>query len=399
MRRFCLYLLLLFAFSIPWQNAISIGGTRTLSMYLGIAAIGATVVSCLIERRVAKPSWFFLAVLLLVLWEVTTYFWSLDADWTVLTLQTLGQLVGMVWLVGELCAEENEKHAVMQAFVFGCWVVCFVLISAYLSGQAMDAYRYAPEDFSLNGAADTLALGIAMALILIVKLKSRVFFWMNVCYIPIAVFSVVLTASRSGFIATCLACAGVVFVLRRARLVLRVGWTILIVGLCVALFVGLASEERLAANMSRIVMTSETYSVSTLSGRTDIWAAGYDVFVRHPFVGVGSGAFRVAVADQFGADLPAHNLFIQVAVETGIVGLLLLAGVLAASVVPSLRRGNTVGLNAILFLVAMVMAGVANVQANKAFWLVLTLLAVGTRSVLPSTVSQGEEGSPQVMAS
>jgi O-antigen ligase len=70
--------------------------------------------------------------------------------------------------------------------------------------------------------------------------------------------------------------------------------------------------------------------VDTLTGRTDLWEMGWDLWVEAPVVGHGSGVF-LTVAEQTGERwrAQAHNEYIQALAESGLVGLLALIAYLA----------------------------------------------------------------------
>jgi O-antigen ligase len=60
-------------------------------------------------------------------------------------------------------------------------------------------------------------------------------------------------------------------------------------------------------------------NTGNLSSRGAIWLQGLTAFVEHPLIGVGSGAFRDAIP----LDKAAHNTLLGIAVELGVVGLIL----------------------------------------------------------------------------
>jgi len=82
-----------------------------------------------------------------------------------------------------------------------------------------------------------------------------------------------------------------------------------------------------------------------LTHRTLLWAAGLDAFRNHPFLGVGSGAYGLTilkVADfsymtGSAANAVAHNTFLSILVELGVVGALLLFMLLASMVYSAIR--------------------------------------------------------------
>jgi putative inorganic carbon (HCO3(-)) transporter len=59
--------------------------------------------------------------------------------------------------------------------------------------------------------------------------------------------------------------------------------------------------------------------------RIEVWKKGIRMFYDHPFLGVGTGAFGTANAEDYSdgrkSYLKAHNLYVQTAAELGIIGL------------------------------------------------------------------------------
>jgi O-antigen ligase len=105
------------------------------------------------------------------------------------------------------------------------------------------------------------------------------------------------------------------------------------------LFVPSSSWERLST------LPSE-FAHGTLTGRTIIWKAGWEIFRAHPFLGIGANAFRLIVSRVLAEPIrldqslflppapPAHNTFLSVLVEQGVIGFAVfcaLLGVLAVS--------------------------------------------------------------------
>jgi O-antigen ligase len=369
--------LLVFVFTVPWQNAMAIGGSKTLSSIIGAAALASTVVACLIGGRLRRPPVLLLAFGALIAWQLASYFWSIEPTATLVRLLTMVQLLAMVWAISELTTGEAERLWVIQAFVLGCVVVCCVLIEAYLSGQSLGGFRYAPPGFNQNESADVVAMGIPLALLLAVSRGRGVYRWLNVAYVPVAIFAVILTASRSGFIAACLALVSVFFALRQARSVYRLVWVAIVIGVFSALFFGLSLSSSLDSNIERITFSTDTRSLETLTGRTTIWSAGLGMFAERPVTGLGAGTFISGLESRGGGFHAAHNIWVETAAETGIVGVGLLMVVFAAALYPAVKcRGIRAKFNAVLFVVLGTTSFVANLMNNKAFWIVLAILAV-----------------------
>jgi O-antigen ligase len=73
------------------------------------------------------------------------------------------------------------------------------------------------------------------------------------------------------------------------------------------------------SSLKRISHGLDEVNTGNLSSRGAIWLQGLTAFVEHPLIGVGSGAFRDAIP----LDKAAHNTLLGIAVELGVVGLIL----------------------------------------------------------------------------
>jgi O-antigen ligase len=108
--------------------------------------------------------------------------------------------------------------------------------------------------------------------------------------------------------------------------------TLLLLISCVLLFVPRTSWERLST-------VPNEFEHGTLTGRTVIWKAGWQIFREHPYLGIGSNAFRPIVSrvleepirldDPDSPAPPAHNTFLSVLVEQGVIGFAIFCTMLA----------------------------------------------------------------------
>ena len=145
------------------------------------------------------------------------------------------------------------------------------------------------------------------------------------------------------------------------------------------------------------------------SGRTDIWTVGWRMVEDEPLRGIGAGNFQTTSVhyllepgaierDEFIVDQPkvAHNIYLQVLAELGVVGLALFLAILGFSLVCALKaakRFNAAGdgqmaiisRGLVVALVALLAADFfASEQHSKQLWLLLglapSLLAVAHAS-------------------
>lgn len=395
MHRLSLGLLALFVFSIPWGNVAGL-----VADVLWAASFASVLATCILERRVRRPPALFYIALALLIWQLATYYWSTDPDSTLARVRLMLLALVVVWMVVETARDEHERTLLAQSFVLGCYVLSIILFQAYLSGQTIEHYRYVPSYLNPNDSADLLAAGIAAALLIISSRPRRRVFWLNLFFVPMAFVGVFITASRSGFIISCLAAVGIFFLLHGVKISLRFAWVILILGALSAGFFSLGMSDALTENLERITFQTDTHSLDTLTGRTTIWSAGMNQFYEHPLVGVGAGAFPQSVSPELGLQRAAHNVFVESAVEMGIIGLALFATVITVVGWRVARyRDHQRGLRIILLLVLVGTCLVANVGVRYSLWFILALLARTGEEVgrLVDAKSEVETRNPRFM--
>jgi O-antigen ligase len=127
--------------------------------------------------------------------------------------------------------------------------------------------------------------------------------------------AIVLTGSRGGLIATGAALLMLISIapqLRhwQVRTLVLTAMTVLIAGIYLVP----------GAIWTRLSKLGTELLHGTMAQRTEIWAAGAEVSRNHVVLGVGLGAFGPAIHTTYGAPEVAHNTFLSIAAELGVVG-------------------------------------------------------------------------------
>jgi len=121
-----------------------------------------------------------------------------------------------------------------------------------------------------------------------------------------------------------------------------------------------------------------------LHGRVDIWREGIAVLSQHPIVGIGSGAFHTAVE----SGNVAHNAFISVLVEVGVIGFVLFAAILAIAVYAAMHQPRW---DSILWLTVLLVwalgVSVHSWEQKKVTWLFLSLVVISASMFSRQTVA------------
>ena len=370
MRKLSLGLLALFVFSIPFVDVF-----RAVTTTLMIATFSCTFATCILEKRINKPPTLLYVVCALACWQLTSYFWSYDTSATLERARIMLYVLATVWVLTELCRSKRERIIVAQAFVFGCFVLFVFVAQAYFSGSFIDNYRSAPDNINPNGAGVVFSIGAALAMLVIDVRPSKLGFWVSIAFIPIGFLGVILTASRAGFILISIASLGTFFVLKHISLIPRITWIAILLAGITLVFFTFADNQELSNNLDRITFQTDTNSLRTMTHRTEIWAVAVRHFTRNPLLGDGAGAFAIAADHELGRLWVVHNIYLESAAETGLLGLFLLLAAFSVTGWSILRSsGQQKGLLLILWFVIIGIGIGLSVGYRYEFWFAMTFL-------------------------
>jgi O-antigen ligase len=396
----------LLVFAIPWEDAITIPGFGTSARLLGMITLGLGALAIVEMGKIRRPTPGHLVMALFVLLSAASYMWSLYPEGTITQIFTYIQLFAMVWFIWELAPHEREQIWLMRAYVFGTLVSGTDTVYRFLSHQESGYQRYAGAGLDANDLGLMMALSIPISYCLLLRHRGKLA-WVYLLQMILAVMTLLLTASRGASLAgiVALVIVPVTYTYLKGPQKLAVLVTVGALICCAVLFVPGSSWERLST------LPSE-FEKGTLTGRTVIWAAGWEVFRHHPVFGIGANAFRPVVSRVLGEPIrfdvpgmppapPAHNTFLSVLVEEGVVGLAVyctLLGTLLFSlkVIPSLSRKVWI----VCLIVWVVGVSSLTWEMRKPTWFLFAMLLaqsgtlpqkrrVLSRAPVPSAISTG----------
>jgi O-antigen ligase len=116
------------------------------------------------------------------------------------------------------------------------------------------------------------------------------------------------------------------------------------------------------------------------------WSDALRTWIAHPLVGVGIGVDPVRTAFEsprgdFGFVTDAHNMFLSIAAQAGIVGLLAMLGILGFSLRQMFRGGEAVSGLALALLSGMAVHGlVGSFEDSRHLWLAYGLMLAAARA-------------------
>lgn len=322
----------LLAFAIPWEDAITIPGFGTSARLIGVVAVVFGFMAIIEKGALRRPAPGHFMLALFVISAAASYLWSLFPEGTFNQTVTYIQLLTLVWLIWELAPRETEQKRLMLAYVLGTFVSGTDTIYRFLVHQEAAYQRYAGSGLDANDLGLMMALSISVSYYLLIQEKNAMV-WVYRLQIVLAATTILLTASRGATLACLVALTIVPLTQARLtvhkRIALLLTLSLLVVG--ILLLVPASSWGRLSTLPTEV-------EHGTLTGRTVIWKAGWQIFREHPYVGIGSNAFRLIVSrvleepihiDDPDPAPPAHNTFLSVLVEQGVIGFAIFCASLA----------------------------------------------------------------------
>jgi len=376
MRRIAWLLLLLFAFTIPWEYSLELGEPLgNIARVVGLLVLLAAIPALLQTGRLRAPGPMQWLVLAFFLWFCSTYFWTIEPLETVARLRGYFQELMIVWLVWEFAESVSDLRALLRVFVAGSWVLAALTVANFASAEAIAnaQVRFAAIGQDPNDVARFLDLGFPLAALLLNSERHWGWRLLAAGYLPLGLLGVLLTASRGGFLAAVVALVGSGFLLAYGHPKRVLAGALALPALAAALWFIVPRES-----FERLATIPEQLQGGDLNQRLNIWTAGWHAFVRAPFFGTGAGSFVSAAG--LGPIDTAHNTALSIAVSGGLVALFLATAVVAAAIWSIAQtHGPLKWAMAVALLVWFTTSLVATVEESRTTWLLLAMIALAGR--------------------
>jgi O-antigen ligase len=295
-----------------------------------------------------------------------------DVAGSIERIQTYGQIFLFVLVFWEIFQKPDELMTGLQAYVLGAYVLVGGTFYNYINGIVAVEFegRYSAPGVNAVDMALMLILAMPVAMHLVLAAgqgkQSFLFKFINLAYIPLAIFTLALTGSRTSL----LAIIPFAFYLALSPQI-RLQRKILVgAGLLIALIALIPLiPESLIGRLSTI---GTSIAGADIGGRVDIWREAIAILGRHPLVGIGGGALDSTIGTA------AHNTYVSVATETGIIGFVIFLAVLGVTLAQTMRL--SAGRSSLWIALFMTWAiGVLSLswEFRKVTWLVMIFVVLG----------------------
>lgn len=366
------------AYAGIWLLVFSISAEPTFrgfgvvgSQVTGILALSLALVAFVTSGRVRRFHGIHIAAFLFVIWSGCSLVY-INNGWQEIPRKflTFIQLFVMLWMIWELAVSRSRQIGLMTAYVLGAYLAAFDTILLWRrQGELMR--RFAAGGVDNNDLAMLLALGIPIAWYLSMNVRKPLLRWLFSAYLPCAVLAVGLTGSRGGMVTTVVALLIVPLTVSRLSPLRR--------GVAIALLwiSGIVAVTYLPQTlMERLASTTTEVEGGTLGGRMKIWVAGVHAFSMRPLTGYGTSSYKRAIDPWLRTrNQVAHNSFLSVAVEEGLVGLVLYSMMFLLVWRSVLKLPRTERRFALVLLAALVISMMTlTSEHSKRVWAILAIL-------------------------
>jgi len=277
-------------------------------------------VNTLLGRRAPRY-----ALLMLVLMVASHWAWGTSDS--LIVRNGVTDVAVMLWAV-MLVRSSGDMVRFRKVFLGVVSVLALGGLAAFWRGGGGEGRMLVWGDPNVAAVAFCLAVPFSVAV-----LRTGASRWERVCggaSLALLLMAVLATASRAGFILLALVCFFSLWAW--AKSVRTVVWVTLVLGAIGAVVVWVRPGP-LEAPLERLETLSEVDlehidPESSLYSRVQAQKGALRAWVKHPFVGIGFGNFKYGEGAGWAGDIGAHNSYLQLMAEMGLVGLAVFVGVL-----------------------------------------------------------------------
>jgi len=389
-RKLALLCLLMLIFAVPTDGLWSIAGLSLVKI-AGLLLFGMVTLLLISGDTVRGSPWFLIAVTAYTCWMLFSFLWTwMPVDYEVSlainsqqSIKSHLYLFMLVLLAFQVIRTQVDINFAFAAYLLGAIGLIYFLVRGYDPNST--TVRHEIKGFDANETSLQLALGLPMALYLILTTKSWLFRSLSLVYIPLALFGIFITGSRTGFITALLGFSGLIPWLWRARFI----WKVIAFGFLITVAIGVTSVVP-QKTLDRLFSSGTELTQGTLSSRSITWSRAWLEINETPFFGNGLSSFR-RVINKYYIDYTAHNSYISIMVEQGIVGLLLYLSVIMTSFLQGLRIPPEQRLFMISLLVIAIAGQFTLTLNDKMFiWFVYLFVALRANVTAENRVDSAE---------
>lgn len=273
-----------------------------------------------LRQRLGRISAAEVSLFILAVWAVASTQWNPPASYSEqpILMALFSYATPFVVMVGVSRAWGTAKQwrVLGGAYVFGCIVAAVTVAKNWMIGDILPSGRYTIGELNSNYVSYVMATAVPIVIVLLFSSAPVKKWWglarfiVATSCISILCFSIILCATRGAIFSVALVVMAALFWWAKNKSFYRVSFFLICAGV---VFIFLTpfiyeyiSESRLLDNQS------DDFS----SGRVDIWQQAMSFVLDRPILGCGISAFESISS----SGLKPHNVFLNVYIDLGLVG-------------------------------------------------------------------------------
>lgn len=403
------------AFTVASQSIVdvlpTIPGFTSFVPLIGLVTVAGFIIQA--GRRHIKGAFKFYTPhifgLVFIFWFFVTNpsaAWSgVDRNW----FFTYAQLWVLMWLSSFMINTPKKQQVLMWIFTITTVITAIAIFNRGGFLEEIDpTIRAAGFTQGANTAARYFIISFVFLYYLRTTVKSTIWRTVSLVGMIIIFLAVYYTVSRTGMVL--LAIAIILIFLLNPRMKNRVQIIIIAV---IAFTILLIFSSSILQIIGEIVPTVRQ-GTDTMGLRYALWEAGWEMWKDHPLFGVGMGMFPSTLKYYpnptysmfFMRGLVAHNTYVAILAETGLIGFILFSGLLI-SVVHSLLKSRKkldeewkpIANVWLIVMIILLIGGITKTdQAEKILWLtmgVITFVANQTKTTFSKNHTSNTKTDPK----
>jgi len=195
---------------------------------------------------------------------------------------------------------------------------------------------------------------------------------MNTIAVPLIVYAVFLTGTRTASIVAIIGIAYWLYTYRKSSPKIKLTFLMLFLMSIVAVF-SLVPKE----SVDRIFSSGKSISSGTLNSRTVIWGASINQWKKSPVIGNGIGSLGYVLSSEHVRYDSAHNTYIHILTENGLIGLILYLFLIISILYYTLQTPLSQKSFLLALLLTILVSQITqHTHFHKETWFALTMLAI-----------------------
>ncbi len=370
--------LLLYIVLLPIEEVVVINALGTLTKLAAMIFVATYLYHRRFQidlRSFSRLAWAF------IFWALASLIWSIQADWV--GFNQLFQLFVMALLIADYISEKPELvRTIMTSYTISSFFVALIGISNFYRGLDASGISQSARTSAIEGQSVAhFAYYMLPAFLLSFQnifdtARPRIVRFLSSIAAIVFLIAILMSGTRGAWLAIIVVMA--VVYIPRMQINQQIGFVLVFVIMSAAIL-------QIPAVVKFVEFRTSTAIESGGAGRLDIWKISYQTFLSHPILGAGirntheamtfsnfeSTPFDVSLNEPFRSRV-THNIYIQIAIELGIIGLLIFLLWMTQLLISPIF--NKEWLIVLAYFIAMLVGGLTNPQLNrKYFWLVLGL--------------------------